>query len=224
MLLRELGKAWHLLRSVPKSLVFNLRYFPFARAIRLPLLVSYRIKLVKLGGSVTLASHQFGSVKLGFQGGDAFPMDGTSGVWCLDSAGHVRFGDRVHLGPGLRVHCSGVLEFGEGIDGNAGMSLFCAKHIAIGRDGVLSWNVTLMDHDFHVIALDGQPINAPAEIDIGDAVWIGANAMVLKGTRIARGGVVGACAVVHGEHAEENCVIAGNPARVIRRGVNWRRS
>ena len=77
MLLREFGKAWHLARSVPKSLLFNLGYFSFARAIRLPVLVSHRVKLMKLGGAVLLASYRFGSVKLGFQGSDAFPVDGA---------------------------------------------------------------------------------------------------------------------------------------------------
>jgi acetyltransferase-like isoleucine patch superfamily enzyme len=224
MLLLELGKAWHLALSVPKSLVFNLRYFPFAQAIRLPVLVSYRIKLMKLRGSATLTSCRFGCVRLGFQGSDAFPVDGTRGTWCLFDAGHVRFGDNIHLGPALRIHCSGVLEFGDGINGNAGASFFCAKRISIGGGGLLAWNVTLMDHDFHVVTQDGQPVNAPADIDLGEAVWVGANATILKGTRITRGSVVGACAVVRGDHNEEGCVIAGNPARVIRHGVSWQHS
>ena len=221
MLLRELGKAWHVALSVPKSLVFNLRYFPFAQAIRLPVLVSHRVKLMKLGGAVTLACSRFGNVKLGFQGSDAFPSSGTRGVWSLAEQGCVRFGANVNLGPGVRVHCNGVLELGDDIDGNAGASFFCAKRIRIGRGCLLAWNVTVMDHDFHSIMKDGAVINAPAAVEIDDAVWLGANVMILKGARIARGVIVGACAVVHGDHPEEGCVIAGNPARLIRRDVSW---
>lgn len=221
MLLRELGKAWHVALSVPKSLLFNVRYFPFAQAIRLPVLVSYRVKLMRLGGAVTLASGRFGNVKLGFQGGEAFPANGTNGVWSVADSGRVGFGANVHLGPGVRVHCSGALEFSNDIDGNAGASFFCAKRIHIGRGSLLAWDVTVMDHDFHAILQEGAPVNAPAEVEVGEAVWLGAHVTVLKGTRVARGTVVGACAVVHGDHSEEGCVIAGNPAGVIRRGITW---
>jgi acetyltransferase-like isoleucine patch superfamily enzyme len=224
MLLRELGKAWHLARSVPKSLLFNLRYFSFAQALRLPVLVSHRVKMMKLGGAVSVASHRFGSVKLGFQGSDAFSVDGTYGVWCLMDTGRIRFGDNVHLGPGVRVHCSGELELGAGISSNANTGIFCAKRIRIGRGSLLAWNVTLMDHDFHAIMQDGAPVNAPADIEIGELVWLGANSTILKGVRMACGCVAGACAVVHGNYDEENCVVAGNPARIIRRRVVWRAS
>lgn len=221
MLLREIGKAWHVALSVPKSLVFNLRYFPFAQAIRLPVLVSHRVNLMSLGGTVTLTSRRFGSVKLGFQGSDAFPASGTHGVWRLANRGRVSFGANVNLGPGVRVHCDGVLELGDDVDGNAGASFFCAKRMRIGRGCLLAWNVTVMDHDFHSIMKDGAAINAPAAVEIDDAVWLGANVTVLKGAHIARGAIVGACAVVHGDHPQEGCIIAGNPARLIRRDVSW---
>ncbi len=140
----------------------------------------------------------------------------------MEETGRVSFGDNVHLGPGVRVHCSGALELGADINSNAGAAFFCAKRIQVGRGSLLAWNVTVMDHDYHAIMQDGAAVNAPSDIEIGDAVWLGANATILKGVRIARGGVVGASAVVHGEFAEENCVMAGNPARIIRRGVTWR--
>ncbi len=219
MLLREIGKAAHFVLSMPKSLVFNFHYLPFAQAIRLPVLVSYRVKFMRMGGTVALASSRFGNVKLGFQSNDVFPAGATSGAWSV--SGHVSFGVNVNLGPGVRAHCSGTLELGDDVAGNAGASFFCAKRMRVGSGSLMAWNVTLMDHDFHTIRKDGAPVNAPADVEIGDAVWLGANAMVLKGTRIARGTVVGACAVVHGDHADEGCVLAGNPARVIRRGITW---
>ncbi len=54
------------------------------------------------------------------------------------------------------------------------------------------------------------------EIYIGNNCFIGCNAIILKGTILGDGCVVGAGAVVAGKF-EDNCVIAGNPARVIRR-------
>ena len=54
------------------------------------------------------------------------------------------------------------------------------------------------------------------EIRIGKNCFLGCNSIVLKGTVLGDGCVVGAGAVVSGKF-EENCVIAGNPARVIKR-------
>ncbi len=222
MLLRELGKAWFLIRGLPKSLVFNLRYFPLAQALRLPVLVACNVKLMQLGGKVTVASNRFGNVKLGFQGGDAFPADGSRGVWSLANPGHVSFGGNIHFGPGVRIHCDGVLDLGNNISCNAGTTLFCAKHIRIGGGTVMAWDVTIMDHDFHAVLQDGAIINPPADVVIEDRVWLGADVMVLKGAHLARGVVVGARSLVRGKHADEGCVMAGTPARVIRKGIAWR--
>lgn len=62
---------------------------------------------------------------------------------------------------------------------------------------------------------------AAQQIVVGDHVWIGSNVTVLKGAVIPRGCVVGSGAVVTRAFTEENALLAGNPARVIRRGVAW---
>jgi acetyltransferase-like isoleucine patch superfamily enzyme len=54
------------------------------------------------------------------------------------------------------------------------------------------------------------------EIRIGKNCFIGCNAIILKGSELGDGCVVGAGAVVAGKF-EDNCVIAGNPAQVVRR-------
>ena len=54
------------------------------------------------------------------------------------------------------------------------------------------------------------------EIKIGKNCFIGCNSIILKGTVLGDGCVVGAGAVVAGKF-EDNCVIAGNPAKVIKR-------
>ena len=54
------------------------------------------------------------------------------------------------------------------------------------------------------------------EIHIGKNCFLGCNSIILKGTFLGDGCVVGAGAVVSGKF-EDNCVIAGNPAKIIRR-------
>ena len=69
----------------------------------------------------------------------------------------------------------------------------------------------------------GEQFGQHQPIVIGAGSWIGHGAVILPGTRIGRNVVVAAGAVVRGE-VEDHAVVAGNPARVVRRlepGVGW---
>ena len=217
MLLREAGKAWRLLLGLPKTLLFNFRYFTFAQACHLPVLVSHRVKLVKLGGTVTLASYGFGSVRLGPPDVDVFPDD-RPGVWRVE--GEVRLGAGVRIGPGASVVCTGLLDIGDHVLMNARVAIYCAKHIVIGRDTLISWDATIIDNDFHALYdADKNCINPPAPIIIGERAWVGFGATISKDTKLAAGTVIGAGAVVRGDFPNADSVLSGNPARVVRRGV-----
>ena len=69
----------------------------------------------------------------------------------------------------------------------------------------------------------GKQFGAHQPVVIGSGTWIGHGVVVLPGTRIGRNVVVAAGAVVRGE-VEDHAVVAGSPARVVRRlepGVGW---
>lgn len=120
-----------------------------------------------------------------------------------------------------------VIEIGDNV-GISGATIYARKGISIGENTCIGGNCKILDNDFH-------PINAEArnkllrdvnggdsnlvlsrEIVIGKDCFIGCNSIILKGTVLGDGCVVGAGAVVSGWF-EDNCVIAGNPAKVIRR-------
>ena len=80
-------------------------------------------------------------------------------------------------------------------------------------------NVTITDTDWHAIdwrdRLAGKP-GETAPIVIDDDVWLGMNAVVLKGVTIGRGTVVGAGSIVS-RSLPEGVIAAGQPAVVIRK-------
>lgn len=98
-----------------------------------------------------------------------------------------------------------------------GCVIVAAGSIDIGADALIAANVTIRDQD-HQIAqalpyrLQGLQISP---IYIQSNVWIGVNAVVLKGVRIGEGGVVGAGSVVT-KDVLPRCVVAGVPARLLR--------
>lgn len=53
-------------------------------------------------------------------------------------------------------------------------------------------------------------------ITIGDGTWVGAGAIILGGVHIGRGCIIGAGSLVR-KDVEDNCLVAGVPARVIRK-------
>lgn len=97
--------------------------------------------------------------------------------------------------------------------------------VIIGNNCMLSWNIHIFASDFHTIydAKTKKLLNWGKEIIIGDNVWVAMDCTVLKNSFIAKNCVVGASAVVAGKFTEENCIIAGNPAKVVKRGVAWDR-
>jgi acetyltransferase-like isoleucine patch superfamily enzyme len=101
-----------------------------------------------------------------------------------------------------------------------GGSICVAEQITIGNRVLIGANSTLVDTDFHPLDPElrrKNPQNAKtAPIIIEDDIFIGMNCLILKGVRIGSGSVIGAGSVVTGD-VPVRSVVAGNPARVIRR-------
>ena len=93
------------------------------------------------------------------------------------------------------------------------------KKIYIGKKCLLSYNVSLMDHDHNVLNPDISPLESGItdgrEVIIGDECFIGAHSFILKGVRLGKHSVVGANSVVTNSFPAYS-VIAGNPARLIK--------
>jgi len=122
----------------------------------------------------------------------------------------------LYTGFHLSVSEGATLVLGEGYVNNKS-TIDCFSSITIGNGVVISKGVTIRDSDNH--AIDGvKEISAP--IVIGDHVWIGINATILKGVSIGNGAVVAAGAVVT-KDVPANALVGGVPAKVIREGVSW---
>jgi acetyltransferase-like isoleucine patch superfamily enzyme len=127
-----------------------------------------------------------------------------------------------------------VEEDGEVVIGDhcylANASIVCAARIEIGSYVMVAGGVTIVDSDFHpvepaarladTVALSSlgdrarRPPVCAEPVCIGDDVWIGPNATVLKGVRIGAGAVVAAGALVIGAVAP-GALVAGNPAHPV---------
>jgi acetyltransferase-like isoleucine patch superfamily enzyme len=145
------------------------------------------------GGNVEIGNHSMIGCRMMFDSPD----------------GRISVGDRTYIGSSLLV---------------------CHTGISIGSDVLISWGVTIVDHDSH--SLDWRVRSADVgdwmqgkkswagvvvrEVLIGNRVWIGFGAIILKGVSVGEGAIVGAGSVVT-RSVEPYSVVAGNPARLIRK-------
>jgi len=125
---------------------------------------------------------------------------------------------RVGLGVVIVLLKDAFLELGNNVYINSNSTLVCGKHIKIGDGSRISWNAEICDTDFHRIVREGSVTSKP--IEIGRNVLIGRRAMILKGVKVGEKSVVAAGAVVT-KDVPENCLVAGVPARIVRRGIDW---
>ena len=100
---------------------------------------------------------------------------------------------------------------------NTNATLNCFEYIELGNDCAISDNVTISDSDSH--SINGNKVTSP--IIIKDHVWIGKNAIILKGVTIGEGAVVAAGSVVT-KDVPPNSLVGGVPAKVIKEHIEWK--
>ncbi|TIC82009.1 acyltransferase [Nocardioides sp. GY 10127] len=135
----------------------------------------------------------------------------------------IQQGTTLHLGDGVRVRRGVLVNGGGEIHVGAdtllnGCWIGATTRVDVGRRCLVS-DCFISDSDFH--NLDPAERHLPpgprtrAPIVIEDNAWIGAQAWVLKGSRIGRDSVVSAASVVRGE-VPPAVVVVGNPAQVVK--------
>lgn len=152
---------------------------------------------------------------------------------------------RVSIGEDCLLGCTFIFESDQGIVTignrtfiNGGTQLISRSKIVIGDDVTIAWGGCIYDHNSHSLdwrarAADLRSIRedmragreplaskdwsvvSTAPIHICDKVWIGMNAIILKGVTVGEGAVVAAGAVVT-KDVPPWTVVAGNPARVVK--------
>lgn len=102
-----------------------------------------------------------------------------------------------------------------------GTSIVCrSTSICIGDGTIIAPNVVIMDSPYHRLwpaearlTYEGNGVDQPVVIE--NNVWIGSQVLILPGTHIGQGAVIGARSVVNGK-IPPNCLAVGSPAKVVR--------
>lgn len=161
----------------------------------------------------------------------SFPPSVVFGEGRIAIGEHTTIGPLASISAGMPIHCDAqgdpIITIGDRCMLGKGIGIVGHERIEIGDD---IWTghyvyVTDQNHGYEDVE---QPIgtqmwrNSP--VSIGSGSWLGHGAVILPGSRIGRNVVVAAGAIVAGIEVPDFSVVAGVPARVVRRyvdGVGW---
>lgn len=124
---------------------------------------------------------------------------------------------RTYGGTYISVAPGAKLSLGTGFLNN-NSKISCFEEITIGKGVKISEDVLIRDSDNHTILRAGFKKTAP--IKIGNHVWIGARAVILKGVTIGDGAVIAAGAVVN-KDVPPNTLVGGVPAKILKENISW---
>ena len=123
---------------------------------------------------------------------------------------------RVEIGVWGRQAGEGRIEIGDCVLMSPGSRLSASDEIVLGNGVMLANGVYITDSDWHTIYDRTVRDECVTPVHIGDNVWLGDHAIVLKGVTIGENSVVAARAVVSRD-VPANVVVAGNPAKVVKK-------
>lgn len=221
-----------ILLSLPKTILFNFRVFSFETALKLPVLIAYNVKVNNIHKNcIEIDSYvsRF-MIKLNIDNGS----DGVNttfkqkGYFDIRKKGKLIFNGKANFSSGISIRIdNGIVTIGNKFSCNKNCFIACSEGITLGENVLLGWNVNIRDSDGHsIIILDSEDNkkfkSEDHKVSIGNHVWVASNVDILKGVKIPTNCVIGYNSCVTKKFTQENCILAGYPAKVVKENIDWK--
>ena len=211
------------LRDLPKSVYFNFLTLPFKQACKLPIWIKYNTILPKKleKGMCSISGGVYSKmITIGIYGSPGLVGCKKTQI-ILAPNSKMNFVGTAQICEGCTLRCDGgILSFGTGFSVNSNSIIWSTEKIEFGDDVLIGYYVYIRDSDGHYLIENGIKKECTKPIIISNHVWIGAYAKILKGVSLGRNTVVALDSCVTKSFGA-GLVIAGSPAREIRRCINW---
>lgn len=149
----------------------------------------------------------------------------------IEPRGEIRFGRFVWIGDGTKIRChEGFVEVGEKTVMGQECTISAYQRVRIGNECVIADRAMFIDFDHGMVEVE-RPIRLQGiykrDVEVGNNVWIGYGACILRGVSVGDNSVIGTNSVVT-KDVPANAVVGGIPARIIRmrdapEGLRWER-
>ncbi|HEY3552915.1 MAG TPA: acyltransferase, partial [Solirubrobacterales bacterium] len=137
----------------------------------------------------------------------------------VEPHGEIRFGRFVWIGDGTKIRChEGLVEIGRKTVMGQECTISAYQHVRIGEQCVIADRAMFIDFDHGVVETE-RPIRLQGiykrDVEVGNNVWIGYGACILRGVSVGDNSVIGTNSVVT-KDVPANAIVGGVPARIIR--------
>lgn len=211
--------------DIAYSLFFNLRYLPFKTAIKIPLIVSRRIRIRMLKkGNIIVDSSQpsFGMIHLG-TGKGSFHLAKKNSTIYIEKNCRLVFNGRGAIDGGfsIAINRGGEIRIGESVHLNANNIVSASSLIQFEDNVGTGWDCTFIDWDGHdIIDMEtDKVINEPRPIVIGKNCWIGAKSTLMKGATLCKNTIVPYGSIITKKCEEPYSIFGGTPNHVLKTGI-----
>lgn len=162
-------------------------------------------------------------LKIGRRSVSIFPKNCHS-VWDVNESLILKGNCSLGSGFSLSVAKNATLELGNYFKISAHSTIDCSKRISFGDNCLLSWDILIMDSDYHkILDEDDNQINHDSIITIGNQVWIGCSSTILKSVSLKENTIVAAGSLLTKSCDKRKCIIAGQgkDTRIIKERIKW---
>ena len=207
-----------------KSIYINFKCLPFKQALKMPIKIKWNVHIGKLEKNCIVIKNndiKKSMIELGYKGAKFIPENKS--YFTIKNNGKMIFNGNTTIGDGFNILIDGgLLEFGENVYINRNIQIQCENKVSFGINNLVGWNVKIRDTDGHHIYENSIKKDKDGVIKFGNHIWIASDVTILKNTEIKDNSVIACESLICGKKFEENNVlIAGSPAKIIKRNIDW---
>lgn len=203
------------------SIRFCSHFFPLKTALKRPIQIHYKLQYnIKKGAKIVIDSPlKPNLIKIG--------MDNTQYIQAKNSIVHLESNSELHFSANAIFSRGICLWLEKGAKMNIGNNFYCNNNctfrctdkIILHDNVLLGWNIMLNTTDGHILEINGIPSLSSGTIEIGNHTWIASNTNINKNVIIAEECIVAQNSLVNKKFLTPHCMIAGIPAKVVRKNI-----
>lgn len=204
------------------TIYYNFKLLPFKQAIHLPILFD-DVRFHKSSAEWIIDSDNihFGMIRIGILYNCHYWINKKTHLE-MRKGGRIVFHGTCSIAKGAHIELepNGLIEIENKVNINAGLNLYSFYKVRIGKGCRIGFETTIMDSDFHPMydILGDRLTKTYAPVEIGENCWIGMKTIIKKGTKIHPNNIIASASVVSGLFRKGNCIIQGNPAKIVAEG------
>lgn len=217
-ILTKLGEV-----NIFSTIYINFITFSLDKAILFPILIFGRvnIKNARKGKLVFDCPLKTGILQIGKHGLGFLDKYNCLTKWNIAGTLHISGKTRIGQGCCVEVGENATMTLGRDFNVTGRSVILCSNRITFGDGCLLSWDLLIMDKDWHSVisTVDGGMLNFSKPINVGNHVWIGCRSTILKGVNISNDVIVAANSTISRSIDKEFVAVSGN--MVLREDVRW---